>query len=340
MTLFRLSYVHRYRDRHGKIRHYARFPGRKKVALHGAPGSSQFMAEYEAARELAERVQIGAKRTKPGSVSELIVAYYDDLSFRAFSPSTRAMRRAILETFRNQYGDRPVAPLRDVHVRTLLGTKKPFAARNWLKTLRGLFGFAKAANWVRTDPTAGIKIAKARGGEIHLWTETEIEKFERRHAIGSQARLALALLLYTAQRRGDVVRMGPQHVRFGMIAVRQEKTGASLEIPIHPRLAEILDAASANHLAYLVIGRGKPFSPAGFGNAFRGWCREAGLPEQCSAHGLRKAACRRLAEAGATEHEIASISGHRTLTEVQRYTRAARQRVLARAGMDKVAEAF
>jgi integrase len=190
------------------------------------------------------------------------------------------------------------------------------------------------------DPTIGIKTARTRPGEIHSWSETEIEQFEARHEIGSRARLALALLLYTAQRRGDVVRMGRQHIRDGMLTVRQEKTGQALEIPVHPALRSILAATPGDHLTFLVASTGKPFSPAGFGNLFREWCEEADLPKACSAHGLRKAACRRLAEAGCSEHQIASISGHKTLSEVQRYTRAARQSQLARAAMAIVIEAY
>jgi integrase len=70
---------------------------------------------------------------------------------------------------------------------------------------------------------------------------------------------------------------------------------------------------------------------------FRDWCNEAGL-EGLSSHGLRKAACRRLAEAGATEKQIAAISGHKSLNEVARYTRAADQERLARDAMRKLVE--
>jgi hypothetical protein len=38
---------------------------------------------------------------------------------------------------------------------------------------------------------------------------------------------------------------------------------------------------------------------------------------------------RRLAEEGATEKQIAAVSGHKSLREVQRYTAAADQRRLA-----------
>jgi site-specific recombinase XerD len=86
----------------------------------------------------------------------------------------------------------------------------------------------------------------------------------------------------------------------------------------------------------LVTASGKPFSPAGFGNWFRQVCDEAGLPGKCAAHGLRKAAARRLAEAGCTAHQIMSITGHKTLREVTRYTESADRRGLAVAAMSKL----
>ncbi|MGB8561094.1 MAG: tyrosine-type recombinase/integrase, partial [Pseudolabrys sp.] len=140
--------------------------------------------------------------------------------------------------------------------------------------------------------------------------------------------------LYTAQRRGDVVRMGRQHLRDGVITVRQQKTGAELEIPAHAELRSAL-AGAADNLTFLLTEKGRPFTPAGFGNWFRDRCREAGLPKNCAAHGLRKAACRRLAEAGCTVHQIAAISGHQSLREIERYTKAVDQARLAREAMER-----
>ena len=113
---------------------------------------------------------------------------------------------------------------------------------------------------------------------LPLGPRTKYRPFETRHPIGSRARLAFALLLFTAQRRGDVVRMGRQHVRNGAISVRQQKTGAALEIPIHQDLQTVLDATPSDHLTFLVTEFGKPFASAGFGNWFRDRCNEAGLP--------------------------------------------------------------
>jgi integrase len=115
--------------------------------------------------------------------------------------------------------------------------------------------------------------------------------------------------------------------------VTQQKTGKVLAIPIHSELQAVLDAVPPTQMTFLQTLRGKPFD----GHTFTAWfiaaCAKAGLPVDCTFHGLRKAACRRLAEAGCTVHEIAAISGHQTLREVERYTKAADQAKLAQAAM-------
>ncbi len=127
-------------------------------------------------------------------------------------------------------------------------------------------------------------------------------------------------------------------MRKGRLRYRQAKNEhrnpVDLDIPVHPDLQAVIDGTTTGHLAFLTTKFGKPFSVSGFGNKFREWCDEAGLP-YCSAHGLRKATAARLAERGATAHEIMAITGHRSLEEVERYTRAARQRELADAAMRK-----
>jgi integrase len=173
------------------------------------------------------------------------------------------------------------------------------------------------------------------------WSDADIERFEAKHPIGTKARLAFALLLYTGQRRGDVVKMGPQHIYKGVLTIDQGKTEGGeeshLEIPVHPKLREAIDATPSGHLNFLMTSFGKPYIAAGFGNWFREHCDEAGCPG-LSAHGLRKAAARRLAEIGCSAHEIAAITGHATLAEVQRYTRAADRKRLAKSAMAKLIE--
>ena len=107
-----------------------------------------------------------------------------------------------------------------------------------------------------------------------------------------------------------------------------------LIIPILPSLRQELDLQpqADGHLTFLVTEQGKPFTAAGFGNWFRDRCDEAGLPN-CAAHGLRSAAATRLADQGATAHQLMAWFGWRTLSEAERYTQEAnRKRLAASAG--------
>lgn len=219
----------------------------------------------------------------------------------------------------------------------LIATKaeKPEAANQFRKVLRAMIKHAVEIGLRADDPRRDVRAIRVNSEGFHSWTDAEIAQFENRHPVGSRARLAFALLLYTGQRRSDVVRVGYQHVRNGVLTVRQEKTGAKLSIPLHPTLQSILAGTAADNMTFLTTQFGKPFTSNGFGNWFRDQCNAAGLP-QCSAHGLRKAAARRLAEAGCTAHEIASITGHASLKQVAHYTRAVDQGRLASAAMEKV----
>jgi integrase len=324
-------YVQAFVDQHGRPRFYLRRRGFKKVPLPGLPWSPEFMTAYETA--LAGRpAPIGASRTKVGTINAAIIGYYQNQPFVALGAGTRIMYRQILERFRTDYGEKDIRLLQRQHITAILSPKKPFAARNWLNTLRSLMKYAVEVGLREEDPTAGVKAIRIKSDGHHSWSEGEIEQFDRRHGPETKARLAMALLLYTGQRRGDVIRIGRQHIRDGVVHIRQQKTGIELAIPIHANLAEII--TGVNNLTLLTTEYGKPFSATGFSPWFRTRCNEAGLPH-CSAHGLRKAAARRLAEAGCTMHEIAAITGHASLSEVQRYTKAADQARLARMAMDK-----
>ena len=174
-------------------------------------------------------------------------------------------------------------------------------------------------------------------GEWHTWTDEEIAAYEGRWPIGSVARTAFALLLFTGQRMSDVSRMAWSDVDEGGIRVVQGKTGAKLTVPLHPELAEVLTAWPRSHQRILTTAFGKPFTPKGFGNWMADKIGQSGVPSRCITHGLRKAAARRLAEAGCSANEIAAITGHATLAEISRYTKAAEQRTLARSAISRLA---
>jgi len=330
------KYVQAWVDAEGRPHCYFRRRGFPRVPLKGLPWSPSFMAEYEKAMSGA-RTAIGAGRVKPGSVAAVVAEYFDSQQFfGSKSAGTQRMRRGILERFRAAYGERPMALLPAEWIEALLDSKPPHAARSWLVTLRSLCQFALKRRYLRVDPTANIKQRAIKGDGFHTWTEEEIAQFEAHHPIGTKPRLALALLLYTGQRRSDVVRMGRQHIRNGALTVKQQKTGTELPpIPVHPHLQAVLNATPGEHLTFLVTSTGKPYGGNAFTEQFRNWCDAAGLPQRCKPHGLRKAACRRLAEAGCSEREIMAISGHATSKEIARYTKAADRALLARNAMAK-----
>lgn len=332
MTKLDLPYVQRIIDRHGHVRHYYRRAGYARVTLPGAVGSEPFMRAYQAASGSTQ----GAGKSEPGSLSALIAAYYQSPEWRALSPVTQANYRNILDRFRTDFGTWPIKGLTQGHVKgiAIKGADKPGATRNLLKRLRGLFAFALERGMVTVNPVVGVKLPK-EGKGFRPWTEADIAQFVKHWPEGSRARLALALLLYTGQRRSDVVTMGRQHVRDGMLHVTQKKGGGKvmLALPLHPELKRTLDALPKDNLTFIMTAYGRPMTEAGFTQWFGKCVVKAGLPPDLSPHGLRKAAARRLAEAGASPHQIAAITGHASLKEVERYTLSASQPILAKAAM-------
>jgi integrase len=148
----------------------------------------------------------------------------------------------------------------------------------------------------------------------------------------------MELLLGTALRCADVVKLGRGHIRNGTLTMPvTQKTKVPLIIPVSAEMAEAINAAApSEHVTFLINERGRSFGAKKFGEWFSEQCRRAGL-NGVSAHGLRKAACRRLAEAGCSDNEIAAISGHASLAEVARYTKAVDRAKLAASAMARTA---
>jgi integrase len=328
-------FVHGFVDRHGKPRFYFRRPGFEAKPLHGVPYSAEFMSDYEAAMA-GQPLPVGANRTRPGTMAALALSYFASPDFRSLKLSTQRAYRGTIERLCKEHGDKRAADLRRDHVVKLMAARaeQPGAANGLRMALRVMMKHAIEIGLRADDPTRDVRPIRTKTDGHHSWTDEEIEQFERCHPIGSRARLALALLLYTGQRRGDIIRMGAQHIRHTALHVKQEKTGLELVIPVHPDLAAVLTAVPREHLTFVTTRNGRPFEGSAFSRWFREECDKAGL-QHCSAHGLRKAAARRLAEAGCTAHEIGAITGHASHTELVRYTKAADQRRLAEAAMSK-----
>lgn len=310
-------------DRHGKIRVYFRRAGQRKVLLTGIPWTTEFMDQYAAAMKGSGPVDPPGRRiatSLPNTWRWLVEGYFQSADYRRLDPTTRAARRRTLEATCQEpiykgaqllmsemplakFGKAAVVALRDRKLET------PTAANATVKAIRAVFAWAIETETagIKVNPGEQVKYFKVSTEGHHTWTIDEVRQYEARHPIGTNARLALALLLYTGVRRSDVIRLGRQLINQGWLKFTthkgREKHPIVVEIPILPALANVIDQTQTGHLTFLITHHGKPYTAGGFSTRMRDWCNEAGLPH-CSAHGLRKAGATIAADNGATTKQL------------------------------------
>lgn len=326
-----------YHDRHG-VRRWRYRRGAFSAEVGREYGSEDFIRRYEAAVSGSRPGPTsGAVRNIPYSVRHLVSLWYRSPGFLDLAPSTQKLYRGIVERFCEHHGDKPVRMMQRRHVQSILAERAetPTAANNLRKRLIQLLDFAIAQDWRLGNLAKATKPYRISGEGFHTWDETEIAKFFSVHRAGTLPHLAVTLMLYTGAARSDVVRLGPDSLRNDRIRYRRLKTersgGVVISLPIHPDLRQVI-ATLPNDRTYLATRDGRQRSPEGLGNLMRTWKTEAGIPH-CASHGLRKACARRLAEAGATAHQISAVTGHKTLAQVQRYTEAVDREDLADAAI-------
>ena len=334
MTLLRLKYLKVYRDRHGIVRRYFRRRGQKNLPLKGEPGTTEFMRSYQAAFEMRLST---IDETNAGTFARLTIDYCRSAAFANLKPSSQKLYRLVLDRIVERHGHRLVRDARRSDARKMIeeiGAAKPAMANITRAVLRLLMQYAVDSELRIDNPVSGLKAY--RTGTRHSWTDEELSQFEQGWPLGTRERLAFALLFYTGQRVGDVVKMRRSDLSDGMIRVIQEKTGAELSIPLHPALVAAMKAAPTKGVTLIGDANGGPIKRATLTLLMKKAVELAGLPTRCVSHGLRKAIMRRLAESGSPAKEIAAISGHRTLKEIERYTAAADQARLSKAAMAKL----
>jgi integrase len=340
MARIKLKYVNGFVDRHGKVRYYFRRPGSRSVKLLGIPGSIEFMDANQAALAAVAPPPESPKHVIHGSLAEIAAGYFRSASFANLSPSSQETYRLALNPVLAAHGHRLVRDMPKTAARNIIeaiGATRPGMANLTRAVFSQVMAYAIAIGVRADDPFFGLE--KYRLGTHHTWTDAELAQFERHWQLGTRERLAFALLLYTGQRGGDVVRMKRNDIVNGQVRVSQDKvrkgTVNELMIPIHPALARALKAGPVVGMQYLITDvRGRPLRR--ITDLIEQAAQRAGLPAHCKAHGLRKAALRRLAEAGSTTKEIAAVSGHRSLKEIERYTERADQARLARSAVTKL----
>jgi integrase len=335
----RMPHLHREVTRHGKTVWYARVGGTsrgRRVRLKAEYGTAEFWSEYQAALATAPR-----KPESPheGTLAWLLERYRETTAWTYLSAATRRQRENIFLHVLETAGKQPFAKITTATI--MAGRDRrantPDQARHFLDAMRGLFRWAVKARLVRTDPTVGVdNPPRPKSDGFAAWSEDDIAAYESRWPMGTRQRVWLDVLIYTGLRRGDAVRFGRQHVRNGVGTIKTEKTDTEVTLPILPVLAKTLEAGPCGDLTYIAGENGRPLTKESFGNLFREACRDAGLQNR-SAHGLRKAAATRAANAGATVAELEAIFGWQGGTMAALYTRAADRRRLAQGAMHKLA---
>jgi integrase len=328
MAILKLKYVNEYRDRTGKLRRYFR-KGSVRGPLPGGIGSHEFMAAYQKYMD-GEDQPTPASTKIGGSLGLLITEFYASRAFRNLKPSSRQTYRAALEPIAKIHGHRTakITHRQAAKVIADIGETKPAMANLTKRVLQAVYKYGVKNGWVDANPIIGIDAFK--GGTHHTWTEGELQTFEKRWPVGTRQRLAYALLLYSTQRVGDVAKMHRSDLVAGELHVIQQKTGTELYLPFVEEMQRALAAIPARGLTLFAREDGKPMTRAGLTKFMTAAIAAAALPAKCVPHGLRKAGIRRMAEAGRSINQIAAVSGHKSLREVQRYTEAADQRRLAR----------
>jgi integrase len=323
----RPPYLSREVTRHGKPVWYVRRDG-KRIRLRAGFGTPEFDAEYQAALTGTLRPKKGDPAA--GTLAWLVDRYRETSAWQSLSLATRRQRENIFKPVLESAGGKPIAAITAAAIKAGCErrSKTPAQADHFLKTMRGLFHWARDAQLVRTDPTAGVrKPARGRKSGYRTWTEEDVAAYEARWQKGTRQRLWLDVLLYTGLRRGDAVRLGRQHVRDGIATLKTEKTDTIVTLPILPVLAETLAAGPCGDLAFICGARGEPMAKKSFSNDFKDACLAAGVPG--SAHGVRKIAATRAANAGATVAQLEAIFGWSGGGMASLYTRAADRRRLA-----------
>lgn len=301
----------------------------------GPYGSPEFLAAYEAA--LAGSRSAKASTAQAGTLEWLIEQYLRSLRFQNLSDSRKRTIRLELDWIRRILGPAHYSVLEVRHIERLMSKKAGPAAKNTVKkNMSMLFNFAaKKLGYTGPNPARHAERMKTNPDGFHTWTEAEVNRFLDRHGPTTKARLVMLLALNTGMARQDLARVGRQHVKAGRIAYRRHKTAIAADMPILPELAEELRHVPRDRLLFVTQDKSdKPYAVASLGNWFRDRCAEAGVPG--SLHGLRKAGATRLADAGASEWEIASYLAHSDTTQAAVYTKKANRARLADSGFAKL----
>lgn len=307
--------------------------------------------EFQAAWVAAEAsLKDYAPPAKAGSVTMTIRGLRATKAWLALSAAYRREIGRNLDQIAADYGTAPVRGIRPKHIEADMAKLDPNPANLRLRAWHLLLAHAKAMGDVETDVTMLVSKVAVRTDGHTPWTANDVSLYRKRWPVGSIQRAAMELLCWTAARVSDGSRLTRANIGSdGVLTFRQAKTGGPSYVPwtcpLRPwaqeweaervTVREAVDVVAGFTLLETSAGRAR--TAKGLSNLIRDAAVAAGI-EGKSAHGLRKFRLTAIAEAGGSAHAIMAWGGHASLSEAERYTRAASRKALV-AGTEQVQNA-
>lgn len=277
--------------------------------LPGKPGEPAFVAAYNAA--VAQKVAPPA-----GSLLSVLLAYQASQEFLGLAARTRADYVRQIRIIETAFGDFPLAALTDRRTRgEFLAWRDKLALRSRRQADYAWVVLARVLSWALNRGLVPANPCE-KGGRIYrgsraerVWSPDDEAAFLA--SAPAHLHLPLLLALWTGQRQGDLLRLPWSAYDGARVRLQQSKTGARVSIPIGAPLKAALDVAAKAKKSPVILtnAEGKPWTADGFRSSWRKACAAAGVTG-VTFNDLRGTAVTRLALAGCTEAEIATLTGH------------------------------
>lgn len=320
----------------GNPRLYLRRKGHKALPMPNAPKDSPiFLAAYVEAMEGKTKPALPAHA--PGTLGASVVAYLGSPEWQALADGTRRSRRPHLDEIAQKYGAAKTSEVRQAHVRKALSDHTAHAGNNRLRAWKALFAWLYQRGDIETNPLASLaKRAGAKSDGFPAWSRADLAKFREHWPHDTPQRLALELMYRSCAAMGDACTLGRANIKNGWLEYTRRKSGTLAVVPWSSAPPwfewtgdlERCFAAQGEHMIWMVTAQGKPRSPKAASQWFARACREAGLADDRSAHGLRKLRGAMMRENGAVVDQRKPILGHETDQESEKYAKSADARVV------------
>jgi integrase len=295
----------RYRLANGNVATYY-YAWRGGPRINADPATAEFVRLYTEAH---------AARTRPahGTMMSLVAEFKAAAEFTTKSKASRKNYLLYLRLIETEFGDMPIRALSDPAVRGVFKAwrdgmaDRPRTADYAWVTLARVLSIAKDRGRITVNPCE-------RGGRIYeadrtekIWGEAEIAKVIE--VASSGMKLALMLALWTGQSQGDILALRWADYDGERFRLTRGKTGRAIVVRAGEPLRDLLSRIKPKGPRVLTNSRGAPWTSDGFRASWRKLCARVGI-KGLSFHDLRGSAVTRLALAGCTPPEIASVTGH------------------------------